>query len=173
MPSKPGFRPPRLTGPCTQVNPSPYLNKLSLRRSELKDAGRFRDAIPLQIQIIDLLEAEGAPDKQLAGAHNMASVLFLRSKLYDDAEQHARRALSLHTGDSAKDHEACGAYHLVLAQILASRFEYEDATAYGEMAIAEYSRFHDPPDEFLSRVVAEVERMRNHTWSATGGNSNS
>src|SRR5580765_4162480 len=121
---------------------SPRLGQLCSRRSELKSAGRIREAIPLQIQIIDLLEAEGAPDNQLAGAHNMASVLFLRSKLYSDAEEHARRALSLHKGDSTKDHEAYGAYNLVLAQILASRFQYEDAATFGERAIEEYARFH-------------------------------
>ena len=144
---------------------NPRLNQLRSRRSELKHAGRFREAIPLQIQIIDLLETEGAAANELATAHNMASVLFLRSKLYSDAEEHARRALSLHTGDSTKDHEAYGAYNLVMAQILASRFEYEDAAVFGEKAIEEYARFHNPPDEFLSCVVAQVERMRNHTWS--------
>lgn len=144
---------------------NPRLSQLCFRRSELKGAGRFREAIPLQIQIIDLLEAENAPDNQLAGAHNMASVLFLRSKLYSAAEKHARRALSLHKGDSTKDHEAYGAYNLVLAQILASRFEYEDAAAFGERAIEEYARFHNPPDEFLSSVVAQVERIKNRTWS--------
>lgn len=145
---------------------SPRIGELSIRRSELKSAGRFREAIPLQLEIIDLLERDGASSNDLANAHNMASVLFLNDQRYDEAERHARRVLSLRTGDSVKDHEACGAYHLVMARILASRFEFGEAAVFGEKAILEYSRFHNPPDEFLSFVIAEVEKMKNHTWAA-------
>lgn len=119
----------------------------------------------LQTQIIELLEAEGAPENELAKAHNMASFLLLRCKRYSDAEFHARRALALHNGDSLKAHEVSAAYNFVMARILASRFEFEDAVTFGETSTAEYSHFHNPPDEFLSRLIAEVERMRNHTWS--------
>jgi len=147
---------------------NPRIGELSLRRSELKSAGRFREAIPLQLEIIELLELEGSPSKDLANAHNMASVFFLNDQRYADAERHARRALSLHTGDSAKDHEASGAYHLVMARILASRFEYGEAAVFGEKAILEYSRFHNPSDEFLSSVTAEVEKIKNHTWAPRG-----
>jgi hypothetical protein len=141
------------------------LNELCLRRSELKHAKRFQEAMLLQVQIIELLEAEGVPKNELAVAHNMASVLCLGCKSYSDAELHARRALSLHEGNSLKDHEARGAYNLVMARILASRFEFQDAVPFGETSIAEYSHFHNPPDEFLSQIVAEVERIKNHTWS--------
>jgi hypothetical protein len=147
------------------MSKNPRLNELGLRRSQLKHARRFQEATLLQVQIIELLEAESATDKELATAHNMASFLFLCCKQYSDAERHARLALSLHAGDSLKDHEACGAYSFVMARILASRFEFEEAVVFGERSIAEYSHFHNPPDEFLSRLVAEVERMKNHTWS--------
>lgn len=147
------------------MSSSPRLRDLLFQRSELKGAGRFREAIPFQLEIIELLEAERTTQNQLAGAHNMASVLYLRSKLYSSAEWHARRALALHVGDSVKDHEAFGTYNLVLAQILACRFEFDEAADYGQKAIAEFSIFHSPSDEFLERVLAEVESMRNKTWT--------
>jgi hypothetical protein len=108
----------------------------------------------------------GAGDRHdLASAHNMASVLYLRVKLYSTAEWHARQALAMHADDSAKGHEAFGAFNLIMARILASRFEFDAAVEFGRKAIAEYARWHDPPDDFLNHVSDEVEAMRDHTWA--------
>lgn len=46
----------------------------------LKDAGRFREAIPFQVEIIEILEAEDSPGNNLPNAHNMASVLYFGAK---------------------------------------------------------------------------------------------
>lgn len=143
---------------------NPRIGELSARRSELRRAGRFREAIPLQLELIELLESEKVSPDRLAMAHNMASVLYLRAKLISCAEWHARRALAMNTGDSAKDHEARGTYHLVLAQIVASRCDFEEAHRLGEKALTEFARFHNPPDDFLSRVICEVQSMKDRTW---------
>ena len=146
------------------MSTNPRIGELSARRSELRSAGRFREAIPLQLELIELLESEKAPADRLAMAHNMASVLYLRAKLGSCAEWHARRALEIPTGDSVKDHEARGTYYLVLAQIVATRCDFEAAHPFGEKAIAEFARFHNPPDEFLARVIGEVQSMKDRTW---------
>jgi hypothetical protein len=138
-----------------------------MKRSLLKDAGHYHEAIPLQLEIIELLQAEGVDQARLASAHNMASVLYLRAKLYSSAEWHGRQAIAMRAGDdSPKGHEAFGAYYLVMARIFASRYEFEEAARFGQSAVEEYSRWHTPPDEFLSGVVQEVELIKNHTWSA-------
>jgi len=141
------------------------INKLSLRRSELKQAGNYREAIPLQLEIIELLEESATPRERLASEHNYASVLYLRCALYSTAELHARHALSLSSGETPRGVEARGCFHMVLAQILAAQYWFEDALPYGENAIRDYGVFHNPPDEFLERIADEVERIRNRTWS--------
>lgn len=143
---------------------NPRIGELSAKRSLLKGAGQFREAIPLQLEIIELLDEEKADRDRLAMAHNMASVLYLRSKLYSSAEWHGRQALAFHSDQSAKGHEALGAYNHVMAQILASRYEFEEAACFGDAAISEYSHWHTPPDDFLSGIVREVEAMKNRTW---------
>lgn len=149
-----------------EMNRNPRIGELSLKRSLLKSAGQFREEIPLQLELMELLQEEGAARDYLAGAHNMASVLYLGSKLYSSAEWHAQQALAFHDDDSAKGHEALGAYNLVMARILACRYEFEDAARFGESAIKEYSRCHTRLDEFLGSVIAEIESMKNRTWSA-------
>jgi hypothetical protein len=147
---------------------NPRIGELMQKRSALKDAGHFREAIPLQLEIIDLLQAEGVDHARLASAHNMASVLYLGAKLYSSAEWHGRQAIAMRAGDdSAKGHEAFGAYYLVMARILASRYEFEEAARFGQSAVVEYSRWHTPLDEFLSGVIQEVESIKNRTWSAS------
>jgi len=148
------------------MNRNPRIGELLAQRSLLKGAGQFREAIPLQLEIIELLKEEGAASDCLAGAHNMASVLYLRSKLYSSAEWHGRQALALRCGDSAKDHEALGAYNHVMAQILANRYEFEEASRFGQAAIDEYAHWHTPPDDFLTAIIREVESMMNRTWTA-------
>lgn len=141
------------------------MSELSLKRSLLKSEGRFREAIPYQLEIIELMMEQNPAIEQLANAHNMASVLYLGAKLYASAEWHGRKALALRTDDSAKAHEARGAYNLVMARILASRFEFEEAAVFGQKAIEEYSHWHNPPDEFLRTISAEMDAIKNRTWT--------
>jgi len=145
---------------------NPRIGELSAKRSLLKDAGQFHEAIPLQLEIIELLQEEDPDPDRLANAHNMASVLYLRAKLYSSAEWHGRQALALKAdGDSAKDHEALGAFNLVMARILASRSEIEAATDFGQSAISEYSHWHTPADDFLLSIIDEVQSIKDSTWT--------
>src|SRR4051812_4049019 len=105
---------------------NPRISELSAKGSLLKSAGQFREAIPFQLELIGLLEEEKADRDRLAMAHNMASVLYFRSKLYSSAERHGRQALAFYSDRSAKGHEALGAFNHVMAQILASRYEFEE-----------------------------------------------
>jgi hypothetical protein len=148
------------------MNRNPRISELSAKRSLLKGEGLFREAIPLQLEIIELLQEGNAGACRMALAHNMASVLYLRSKLYSSAEWHGRQALALHCDFTAKGHEALGAYNHVLAQILACRYEFEEAVRFGEIAIAEYSHWHTPADDFLIGIIHDVEAMKKRTWAA-------
>jgi len=144
------------------------LSRLEWRRSELKSAGNYRAAIPLQLEIIELLSETGVsrqPDLVLA--HNYASCLYLGAKLHASGEWHARRALELHTGNSDRDREALGAYHINLARLLAAQYEFDEAVIHGDMAAENYAStpWHNPPDDFLLRIIEEVESIRNRTWS--------
>ena len=140
------------------------INELSWRRSELKQARDYRGAIPLQLEIIELMEESALPRERLATQHNYASVLYLHCALYSVAEWHARRALSLSSEETPRDLESRGCYNWVLAQILAAQYRFEEALPYCENAVRDYSVFHDPPDEFLSRVADDVEKIKNRTW---------
>jgi len=139
------------------------INELSSRRSELKHVRDYRGAIPLQLEIIELLEGSAAPRQRLANAHNYASALYLKCTLYSTAEWHARRALSLWCGETPHAAETRGCYNLVLAHILAAQYRFEEALPYGERAVEDYSVFHNRLDEFLSTIVEDVERIRNRT----------
>lgn len=141
------------------------IGALSMRRSDLKAAKDYQGAIPPQLEIIELLEKHGGHRKELASAHNYASGLYLLCSLYPAAEHHARLALYLSSGETVKDLKSRGCYHRVLAQILAAQHRFEEALPYAENAVRDYSAFHNPPDEYLSHISDEVERIRNHTWS--------
>lgn len=144
------------------------IGRLSGQRSELKQKGEYRAAIPLQLEIIELLIDADAPQSRIAMAHNYASVLYWRAKLHSSAEWHARQALRIPAGESARDHESRGCYNIMLARILASQYRFDEAAAFGEEAIRKYGFWHTPPDEFLTAIAEEVETMRNRTWSKPG-----
>lgn len=155
-----------MSGP-TEKSVESRLRELLRRRSDLKDAKDYRGAIPVQIEIIGLLEKGRSPQPQLMRAHNHASVLYLQSALYNAAEHHARIALRMVGSQTAKDLESRGCYHWALAQILAAQSRFDEAVIFAENAVRDYgsSGFHAPPDEFLSRICFETDRMRNGTWS--------
>jgi hypothetical protein len=144
----------------------PRIGQLKTKRSELKSAGQFSSAIPLQLEIILMLQKDVTEGRELANAHNMASVLYYGAKMYSGAERHARQALALHSDESDKGHETLATYNFMMARILACWHEFEEATRFGELAISEFSHWHTLPDEFFSRVIAEVEAIRNRTWTA-------
>ncbi len=131
----------------------------------LKAAKDYKGAIPLQLEIIDLLEEHAGIQQELANAHNYASSLYLFCALFHAAEHHARVALSLASGETVKDLEARGCYNRVLAQILAAQYRFEEALPFAEDAVRDYSAFHNPPDEYLSQVSDEAEQIRNRKWS--------
>jgi len=140
------------------------MNELSTLRSQLKQAGNYRAAIPLQLEIIELLGEVAKRKEDVANGHNYASVLYFHCGLYASAEWHARRALDLSQADTARHIEARGCYSFVLARILAAQYRFDEALAFGEAAVRDYGVYHQP-EEFLSRISAEVEQIRNRTWS--------
>jgi len=149
------------------MNPSfrRRIGELSAQRSNLKAEKDYKGAIPLQLEIIELLQEHAGLQPELANAHNYASSLYLFCALLHAAEHHARAALSLSSGETVKDLEARGCYNRILAQILAAQYRFEEALPFAENAVRDYSAFHNPPDAYLSQVSAEAERIRNRTWS--------
>ena len=149
------------------MNASPSISDLRFRRSELTAHRDYVTALPLQVEILRLLEDQRGSSEDIANAHNYLSVLYARTKDYPSAEVHARHALAYHSGDSLRDHERSASYHMVLARILKLREQDSEAITHAEIAISEWSIVHNPPDNFLKRIVDEVDAMKRRVWRNT------
>lgn len=135
------------------------INELRARRSDLKLQGRFREAIPLQLEILKELEfADGI--YQRANAWNYLSMLYHRVRDYPSAEHAARKALDVYSAELEPNAEVKACYQCMLARILAAQEKFDEAIEYGEAGLQNYAVFHNPPDEFLKARQEDVERMR-------------
>ncbi len=135
-----------------------------VRRSELHGRGDVARAIPLQKEILSLLEAGSGSATDLANAHNYLSVLYTKSQDFPLAEVHARRALDLHSGDTPSAHDALACYSMMLARILMLLRRQPEAVPYAETALREWAIIHNPPNDFLRARLDELATMRAGTW---------
>jgi tetratricopeptide (TPR) repeat protein len=135
------------------------LNELERRRGDLKHQGRFREVIPLQLEILKQLEVTDGI-YQRANAWNYLSMLYHRVRDYPSAEHAARKALDVYAAELDPNAEVKACYQFMLAKILAAQEKFDEAIEYGEAGLLNYAVFHDPPDEFLRARQEDVERMR-------------
>jgi hypothetical protein len=145
--------------------PSIDIGQLRLRRSELHQAGALAEAIPIQIEILRVLEERGGPVSDIANAHNYLSVLYTKIGDCAPAERHARQALGLQrSGTTPQEHDAVACYSMMLARILCLLEQHPEATTYAETALKEWSLVHHHPSEFLRRIEDEVAALKAGTW---------
>jgi hypothetical protein len=145
--------------------PPEDIRQLSFRRSELHRRGAIAEAIPLQVEILRLLEHRGGSVMDIANAHNYLSVLYTKSGDFSRAEVHALRALDLHeASDTPKAHGALACYSMMMASILMLLGRQPEAIPYAETALNEWSIIHSPSEVFLRARQAELAAMRAGTW---------
>lgn len=132
--------------------------QLHKQRSDLKHAGRLAEAICIAEEIVALAKSDG--DLQaLTHAWNYLSTLQYAAREYDAAELSALEAIATYRGVEPQQDEQLGCYHRVLAQTLACQGRFAEAVAVGQDSIRHYAVFHHPPDDFLRRIMAEVDSM--------------
>jgi tetratricopeptide (TPR) repeat protein len=147
------------------MSTSERIAELRVQRSELHNRGDVARAIPLQREILSLLEAGSGSAKDLANAHNYLSVLYTKSQDFPLAEAHARRAIDLHPrGDTPSADDALACYSMMLARILMLLGRQPEALPYAETALREWAIVHNPPNDFLRARLEELVAMRAGAW---------
>ena len=134
------------------------LNQIQLHLSQLKQEGRFADAVPLQLQVLEAAQRDGHI-KNISNAWNYLSMLYYRSGSHTEAEQASRESIAVYLNDPSPVDETMACYEMLLAQILASQKKFDAAVACGKTALKLYSTFHDPPDKFLAGIKKKVDLM--------------
>ncbi|MCA8988137.1 MAG: tetratricopeptide repeat protein [Planctomycetaceae bacterium] len=142
------------------MTPWERVNELTRRAGELKLARDFTGMLPLREEIASILEEAEADSKRVADALNYLAALNLQLERYSVAETYARRSVVYYEEHGAENREALATYVHLLAMILAFQGRYEEAIPYAERAITEYSVFHTPDDDFLTRRKAQLEDLR-------------
>lgn len=136
------------------------INDLERRAGDLKLARDFIGMLPLREEVARILGESGADARRVAGALNYLAALNLQLKRYPIAEIYARQSISYYEEHDGKNREALATYIQLLAWTLAFQGRIDEAIPFAEKAIAEYSVFHSPDDEFLTRRKAELEDLR-------------
>ena len=139
---------------------SDTLNQLHHKRFELKQHGRFGEAIPVQLQILEAAQQSGRII-DISNAWNMLSHLYQLNHQLTEAEEAARQALVEYESESHPKLETQATYEMKLATILADQSRFSEAVQFGELAIQHFSEFHKPPDDFLDSMKEMVELMAN------------
>jgi tetratricopeptide (TPR) repeat protein len=143
------------------MNSRARLTELLSKRSNLKLRGRTRWMVVVQREIVAESTRLGCI-KDMANAWNYLSILLHEVRDYAAAADAARNALWVYSIEANPQPESLGSYHLVLARILAAQERWEESVVEGERAVECLAIFHDPPDEFLTSRIAEIELMRRH-----------
>ncbi|QDT63692.1 tetratricopeptide repeat protein [Calycomorphotria hydatis] len=133
-------------------------SELRHQRSELKEQGRFAEAIPIQKRILANAQQSGCI-RDISNAWNMLSHLLQMNKQFGEAETAARHALAVYDEDKNQSLETLANYEMKLAMILAAQHRFSEAAQYGNQALEHFADFHDPPDEFLRLSKKEVAQM--------------
>ncbi len=134
------------------------LRRLRAERSNLKHQGRFAEAIPVQLKILAIVQYNGRV-KDVSNAWNYLSMLYYRTGQYADAENASCESIAVYQRELKPVDETLACYEMLLAKIFAAQEKFVDAVSYGTMALEHYSTFHNPPDDFLSRIQNEVNLM--------------
>ena len=135
-----------------------HLSSLYTERSDLRNSGRFADAIPIQREIL-LLVQDGDCTKDVSNAWNYLSMLLYRTGQYAEAEHASRESIAVYGHEANPSDETLATYEMLLARLLAAQSNFRDAVLFGTRAIRHFSTFHDPPDDFLKRMEQDVELM--------------
>ena len=141
------------------------VNELHSKRSDLKNQGRFAEAIPIQREILELAQQSG-PVRDISNAWNMLSHLLQQNGQLSEAETAARQALSTYANESLPRLETLATYEMKLAWILAEQRRFEEAVPFGELAIEHFSDFHDQQSDFLKARKNDVDSMKLHRHAA-------
>jgi hypothetical protein len=131
------------------------LSDLKTRRAELRAQGGTADMIPVQEAIVEA--SVGTLDED--GAHNYLSTLYLWVGRYVEAEAHARKALDLFGARKPFNAEHVACYEHVLALTIAAQGRYAEAAPIADSGVRHYEVFHDPPDNFLQRIMAQASEI--------------
>jgi tetratricopeptide (TPR) repeat protein len=145
--------------------PWEQINDLSRRRGELKLTRDFVGMLPLCEKEAQLLEESGADARSVADAINYLAALNLRLERYSVAENYARRSVSYYEEHGGTDHEVLATYLSLLSWTLAFQGRFDEAIPFAEKAVAEFSVFHSPEDDFLTRCKSELNDLRNRKVS--------
>lgn len=131
------------------------LRELKAQRAELRDQGRTADMIPVHEAIVEA--SVGTPDED--GAHNYLATLYLWVGRYAEAEAHGRKALEFSGAREPLNAELVACYEHVLALAIAAQGRYAEAAPIAASGVRHYRASHDPPDDFLQRVMAQASEI--------------
>lgn len=134
------------------------LDQLRRRRGELKAQGRFKEAIPVQRELLEVLQRSGNI-RDISNAWNMLSHLYHLNHELIAAESAARNALSIYAIETHPRLETLATYEMKLAIILADQRRFAEAVSNAQSAIEHFSDFHNPPDDFLIARQLDMARM--------------
>ncbi len=112
------------------------------RINELNEQGRYAEAIPQAVRVLEIVEKEKGPDHEGVGVClNLLGGLYTSFGDYENAETTLRRALKLY-GDLGREAGSMAATTLgLLARLHMNKGEYETAKPYAVKALEIRERF--------------------------------
>jgi len=121
------------------------INQLIRKVAELRNAGKYREAIPLAEQALALSEKQSGPDSAAAAA-SLAWLGFLHYCLgdYTHAETLYQRALKIREKVSGPEHMETARILNNLADLYRKRYDYGRAASLYERAMRIYDRVFGP-----------------------------
>ena len=137
---------------------SHILNQLHQTRFDLKQQGRFGEAIPIQLQILEAAHQSGRIIN-ISNAWNILSHLYQLNHQLTAAEEAARQALIEYESESYPKLEIQATYEMKLATILADQSRFIEAVQFGQLAIQHFSEVHNTPNDFLDSIKERVAVM--------------
>jgi tetratricopeptide (TPR) repeat protein len=149
------------------------LADLTRRLSELRDRNDIAGAIPLQLELIHVLEQTGYPRGRRASANNYLSQLYMKSGSLAKAELYARQAIDLAPGDDTPERHFLAGYLMNLARILSLQERRSEAIPFAEGAVKEWTNIVNRRGQrlvsidFLRARQDELQSIRAGTWKDT------
>jgi tetratricopeptide (TPR) repeat protein len=132
-----------------QEPPSSRLHALNQQVTELYEAGKFAEAIPIAQRALELAERQFGPDHPEVGtALNNLAELFRQQRRYVDAEALTERSLSIYEKALGPEHPSVATALNNLAGLYRYRERYADAERLlkRSLAITEKTQGRDHPD---------------------------
>lgn len=156
------------------ASPWEKLADLSVRLSDMRDRNDNVGAIPLQLEIIRLLEQTGALRSKRANAHFILSRLYVKNGSLAKAELYARQAIDLAPGDDTPERHFLAGYIMNLARILSLQERRSEAIPFAEAAVNVWTEIVNQrgqrlvSNDYLKAKQDELESIRAGTWKDTG-----